>query len=99
MRTDDVIVVGSGVGGLVCALSMAPRAVTLITKTLQLEGGSSLWVKYYYRPNFDTRIFKQPAPYRNVDLGLRSFASLGDKIIERTIFDGAVAPRNAQSSA
>jgi len=45
VRTDDVIVVGSGVGGLVCALCMAPRAVTLITKTPQLEGGSSLWAQ------------------------------------------------------
>ena len=45
VRTDDVIVVGSGIAGLVCALSMAPRAVTLITKTPQLEGGSSLWAQ------------------------------------------------------
>jgi L-aspartate oxidase len=45
VRTDDVIVVGSGVAGLVCALSMAPRSVTLMTKTPQLEGGSSLWAQ------------------------------------------------------
>lgn len=45
MRTDDVVVVGSGMAGLVCALALAPRSVTLLTKTLQLEGGSSLWAK------------------------------------------------------
>jgi L-aspartate oxidase len=42
---DDVIVVGSGMAGLITALSLAPRPVTLITKTPQLESGSSLWAK------------------------------------------------------
>lgn len=41
-RTDEVIVVGSGLAGLVCALALAPRPVTLITKTSSLAGGSSL---------------------------------------------------------
>ncbi len=47
MRTvsDDVIVVGSGIAGLVCALSLAPRRVTLITKTDGLAGGASYWAK------------------------------------------------------
>jgi len=45
IRTGDVIVVGSGIGGLVCALSLAPRSVTLITKTPQLQGGSSFWAQ------------------------------------------------------
>lgn len=44
-RADDVIVVGSGIAGLVCALALAPRSVTLITKTPQLKGGSSSWAK------------------------------------------------------
>ncbi|MDJ0698855.1 MAG: L-aspartate oxidase [Woeseiaceae bacterium] len=43
--TDDVIVVGSGIAGLVCALSLAPRRVTLVTKTDGLAGGSSYWAK------------------------------------------------------
>ena len=45
VRSDDVVVVGSGVGGLVCALSLAPKSVTLITKTPKLRGGSSLWAQ------------------------------------------------------
>jgi L-aspartate oxidase len=45
VRNDDVVVVGSGIGGLVTALSLAPRSVTLITKTPQLQGGSSLWAQ------------------------------------------------------
>jgi L-aspartate oxidase len=44
-RAGDAIVVGSGIGGLVCALSLAPRSVTLITKTPALQGGSSLWAQ------------------------------------------------------
>ena len=42
---DDIIVVGSGMAGLITALLLAPRPVTLITKTPQLESGSSLWAK------------------------------------------------------
>jgi len=45
VQTDDLVVVGSGIGGLACALSLAPRPVTLITKTPQLQGGSSLWAQ------------------------------------------------------
>jgi L-aspartate oxidase len=46
-RSSDagVVVVGSGMAGLVCALSIAPRPVTLITKTPGLDSGSSLWAK------------------------------------------------------
>lgn len=43
--TDEVIVVGSGLAGLVCALALTPRPVTLITKTASLAGGSSLWAQ------------------------------------------------------
>ena len=45
IAADDVVVVGSGMAGLITALSLAPRRVTLITKTATLEGGSSLWAK------------------------------------------------------
>lgn len=38
---DNIVIVGSGVGGLACALSLAPRSVTLLTKTPELQGGAS----------------------------------------------------------
>ncbi len=45
IAADDVVVVGTGMAGLITALSLAPRPVTLITKTATLESGSSLWAK------------------------------------------------------
>ena len=44
-RVDGVIIVGSGLAGLACALELAPRPVTLITKTPRLDGGSSILAK------------------------------------------------------
>ncbi|ACJ00358.1 L-aspartate oxidase [Rhodospirillum centenum] len=41
----DVLVVGSGLAGMVAALRLAPRRVTLLTKTEGLPGGSSLWAQ------------------------------------------------------
>jgi aspartate oxidase len=52
VRADDVIVVGSDVAGLVCALSMAPRSVTLITKTPQLERDEGRGA--HYRDDYPT---------------------------------------------
>ena len=44
-HSDDVIIIGSGLAGLACALSLAPQRVKLITKTPGLAGGSSLQAK------------------------------------------------------
>jgi len=45
VETADVVVIGSGLAGLVAALDLAPRRVTLLTKTADLPGGSSLWAQ------------------------------------------------------
>jgi len=45
VSVEDVIVIGSGLAGLACALELAPRPVTLITKTPGLDGGSSVLSK------------------------------------------------------
>ncbi|PNQ96992.1 L-aspartate oxidase, partial (plasmid) [Azospirillum argentinense] len=41
VRDSEVVVIGSGMAGLTAALHLAPRAVTLLTKTPDLPGGSS----------------------------------------------------------
>ena len=45
VRDAEVIVVGSGLAGMTAALQLATRAVTLITKTAGLPGGSSLYAQ------------------------------------------------------
>lgn len=41
----SVVVVGSGVAGLTCALALAPLPVLLLTKTPMPQGGSSVWAQ------------------------------------------------------
>lgn len=41
----EIIVVGSGMAGMVTALRLAPRRVTLLTKTPSLTGGSTAWAQ------------------------------------------------------
>lgn len=45
MRQADIVIIGSGMAGLVAALRLAPRRVTLLTKTPDLPGGSSHWAQ------------------------------------------------------
>ncbi|CAK0753315.1 L-aspartate oxidase [Azospirillaceae bacterium] len=41
IQTTETLIIGSGMAGLIAALSLAPRPVALLTKTDLLEGGSS----------------------------------------------------------
>ncbi|HYN39793.1 MAG TPA: FAD-dependent oxidoreductase, partial [Rhodospirillales bacterium] len=41
----SVVVAGSGVAGLACALALAPTPVLLLTKTPAPQGGSSIWAQ------------------------------------------------------
>lgn len=43
--TDDVVIVGAGLAGLFCALSMAPRPVTILAAAPIGRGASSAWAQ------------------------------------------------------
>ena len=45
IENSEVIVIGSGIAGMVAALQLSPRKVTLITKTKSLTGGSTAWAQ------------------------------------------------------
>ncbi|HZO45709.1 MAG TPA: L-aspartate oxidase [Xanthobacteraceae bacterium] len=42
---DDVVIVGSGIAGLFCALKLAPLPVTILTAVALGEGSSSAWAQ------------------------------------------------------
>ena len=44
-RASDAVVIGGGVAGLTCALRLAPRRVTLLSKTKFGQGGNSPWAQ------------------------------------------------------
>ena len=71
---DDIVVVGSGIAGLVCALSLAPRPVTLITKTDGLPGGSS----WHAKGGIAAAIGPQDSPEDHAQDTLAAGAGLSD---------------------
>lgn len=42
---DDIVIIGTGLAGLYCALMLAPRPVTLLTASTLTAGGSSHWAQ------------------------------------------------------
>lgn len=74
LRTDNIIVVGSGVAGLICALAFAPRRVTLITKTNGLASGSSNLAK----GGIAAAIGPDDSPSSHASDTLQAGAGLGD---------------------
>ena len=45
IKYSEIIVIGSGIAGMFAALRLAPRKVTLLTKTPSLTGGSTAWAQ------------------------------------------------------
>lgn len=71
---DDTIVIGSGLAGIVCALALAPRKVTLLTKTGLIQGGSS----YLAKGGIAAAIGPGDSPESHKDDTLSAGAGIGD---------------------
>ena len=88
---DDVIVIGSGIAGLVCALSLAPRRVTLITKTPHLAGGSSFCAK----GGIAAAIGPGDSPQKHAQDTLAAGAGLSDEQVAIDMAHDGIAGLNA----
>jgi len=86
VRDDEVIVVGSGVAGMVCALSLAPRRVTLITKTPELAGGSS----YLAKGGIAAAMGEGDSPQQHAEDTLAAGAGLSDPERARVLAEDGV---------
>src|SRR5512140_3750782 len=42
---DEIVIIGAGLAGLLCALKLAPRPVTILTPAALGEGASSAWAQ------------------------------------------------------
>ena len=82
IASDEIIVVGTGMAGLITALSLAPRPVTLITKTPRLESGSSQWAK----GGIAAAIGPEDSPEAHAEDTLSAGAGIGDprRVLELT---------------
>ncbi|HEY5642619.1 MAG TPA: L-aspartate oxidase [Woeseiaceae bacterium] len=86
VRDDEVIVVGSGVAGMVCALSLAPRRVTLITKTPELAGGSS----YLAKGGIAAAMGEGDSPQQHAEDTLAAGAGLSDPERARVLAEDGI---------
>ncbi len=85
-----VIVVGSGVAGLACALALAPVPVILITKTTEFAGGSSL----LSQGGIAAALGPTDSPRQHAADTLRAGGELSERhVVESVVRDGMEAVR------
>jgi L-aspartate oxidase len=85
IESSEVIVIGSGMAGMVAALQLSPRKVTLITKTPSLTGGSTAWAQ----GGIAAAIGDDDSPQEHAKDTLIAGAGLNDKaIVDILTFDG-----------
>lgn len=83
----DVIVVGSGMAGMVAALRLAPRRVTLLTKTPSLTGGSTSWAQ----GGIAAAVGEQDAPEFHAADTIAAGAGLSDPAVVQMLTDDGAA--------
>ena len=82
----DVVIVGSGISGLMTAVSLYPRKVTLVTKRKLGEMSSSAWAQ----GGIAAAVTKEDSPQKHFDDTLRASSGLSNKIAVKTITEDAL---------
>ena len=82
----DVVIVGSGISGLMTAVSLYPRKVTLVTKRKLGEMSSSAWAQ----GGIAAAVTKQDSPKKHFEDTIKASSGLSDKNAVKTITEEAL---------
>jgi len=82
----DVVIVGSGISGLMTAVSLYPRKVTLVTKRKLGEMSSSAWAQ----GGIAAAVTKQDSPKKHFEDTIKASSGLSDVKAVRTITEEAL---------
>jgi len=81
----DVVIVGSGISGLMTAISLYPRKVTLVTKRKLGEMSSSAWAQ----GGIAAAVTKEDSPELHFKDTLKASSGLSDELAVKTITNDA----------
>ena len=82
----DVVIVGSGISGLMTAVSLYPRKVTLVTKRKLGEMSSSAWAQ----GGIAAAVTKQDSPKKHFEDTIKASSGLSDEKAVKTITEEAL---------
>tara|TARA_B100000963_G_scaffold9068_1_gene7161 strand:- start:1348 stop:2928 length:1581 start_codon:yes stop_codon:yes gene_type:complete len=82
----DVVIVGSGISGLMTAVSLYPRKVTLVTKRKLGEMSSSAWAQ----GGIAAAVTKQDSPQKHFEDTIKASSGLSDEHAVKTITEDAL---------
>tara|TARA_B100000963_G_scaffold14321_1_gene11016 strand:+ start:3073 stop:4653 length:1581 start_codon:yes stop_codon:yes gene_type:complete len=82
----DVVVVGSGISGLMTAVSLYPRKVTLVTKRKLGQMSSSAWAQ----GGIAAAVTKQDSPQKHFEDTIKASSGLSDENAVKTITEEAL---------
>ena len=82
----DVVIVGSGISGLMTAISLYPRKVTLVTKRKLGEMSSSAWAQ----GGIAAAVTKEDSPKKHFEDTLKASSGLSNEQAVKVITDDAL---------